>query len=372
VTAEPLRTESFHAAVDKALGGVDLAAGVPCSLLGPWLQELDTLVPRHVHSTNEGEAVAVATGARIAGQRPAVYLQNSGLGNAVNPLTSLAAPFGVPLLLVVGYRGRPGSSDEPQHMLMGAATTGVLDAIGVGHTVVEDEGSLHAATVEAAQAIHDGRSHAWLVPKGVFAKQRTEVPSSPFPNRREYIELLAGLREGRALSVIATTGMTGRELESICPRDEDLYMVGSMGCAPSLALGISLGSPRNRLVVLDGDGALLMRLENMVALAHYATVPIVHVVVDNGSYDSTGSQASLSGAVDFAGIARSAGYASAGTADSLEEAEALLSRAFSTTTPGPHLCVLKARLGDVVPVGRPRLGPREQGARFAASAVSAG
>ncbi|ATY10043.1 phosphonopyruvate decarboxylase [Amycolatopsis sp. AA4] len=372
MTVDHLAAESFHSAVEKALGAVDLVAGVPCSLLAPWLRDLDTLVPQHILSTNEGEAVAVAAGARLTGKRSAVYLQNSGLGNAVNPLTSLAATFGVPLLLVVGYRGRPGTSDEPQHRLMGAATEGVLDAIGVGHTVVEDHDSLLAATEEAAQSVHKGQSHAWLVPKGVFEKQRTEPSSGTLPNRRAYIELLARLRQGHDLSVIATTGMSGRELESIEARDEDLYMVGSMGCVPSLALGVSLGSPRTRLVVLDGDGALLMRLESMVALARYATVPITHVVIDNGAYDSTGAQPSLSGGVDFEGIARSVGYPSTGTADSLEKAEELLNRSLAATAPGPHLCVLKARAGDVVPVGRPRLGPREQGARFAASAVNAG
>ncbi|MGW3964159.1 phosphonopyruvate decarboxylase [Amycolatopsis sp. NPDC005003] len=369
MTDQHISPDSFHASVDEALGGADLAAGVPCSLLGPWLQELDSLVPQHIRSTNEGEAVAVATGSRLAGKRPAVYLQNSGLGNAVNPLTSLAAPFGVPLLLVVGYRGRPGSADEPQHRLMGAATTGVLDAIGIEHAVVEDHTSLQLAAGKAARAIREGRSHAWLVPKGVFAKQREEVSASTLPNRREFIELLAKIRVEHSLSVIATTGMSGRELESICPRDEDLYMVGSMGCAPSLALGVSLGAPTNRLVVLDGDGALLMRLESMVALARYATVPITHIVVDNGSYDSTGAQATLSGEVDFEALAKAAGYRSAATADSLATADALLRRSFALTTPGPHLCVLKARPGDVVPVGRPRLEPREQGARFTAAVI---
>jgi phosphonopyruvate decarboxylase len=358
---------SFHEALRAE--GFNFFVGVPCSLLDPWLgllpeREKASFVP----ATNEGEAVALAVGASLTGLRPVVYLQNSGLGNAVNPMTSLATVVGAALLYVIGYRGRAGTSDEPQHLLMGSMTEGLLSSMGCGWTVAEDVDTPHDLLVDASEDLRNGRSHALLFPPGGLiadASLSAEVPRATHPGLPRRVDHLRAAMDAVGTSssvVVATTGKTGRELDHYAPRPENLCMVGSMGAAPSLALGIALGRPKHPVIVLDGDGALMMRLESLVTIGALKPRNLLHVVIDNNSYETTGGQPTSSSTVDFAAVANSCGYASSATANTAQATHDAVRAFLDGDVRGPHVHVALATSADSPKVGRPRTGPQEQAA----------
>lgn len=343
--------------------GLSLWTGVPCSLLGPMLAALpgrDDL--EHVPLSNEGEAVAYAAGAALAGRRAVVYMQNSGLGNAVNPLTSLAESYGLDMLLLCSWRGEPGRPDAPQHLGMGALTPTLLEAVAPYRVLAaEDED----ADVTWAGEFADG-PRALLVPKGTFASGKAQGGPPPPPPPGVLGEAEAGeatlsrtdaLRAidevvGERAPVIGTTGKTSRELHALGDRPNHFYMVGSMGCAPSVALGVARHRPGGGPVVcLDGDGAALMRLEAWAGVATYRPAGFVHVLLDNGVHDSTGGQPSLGPAVRFAEVAHALGYAHAVRVCSAprlgEEVAAAMGR------DGPTLIHVPTLPGSPKDLGRP-------------------
>jgi phosphonopyruvate decarboxylase len=323
--------------------GVDSFTGVPCSTLGGLL----TLLERsgdYVPAANEGTAFAIACGAAIAGRRPAVLIQNSGLGNLVNPLTSLAAPYEVPVLLLVGHRGDPAEDpDEPQHQLMGRTTTDLLDLYGVAHHPLPADPALLGEVLDAAiAALAAGRSAALLVGR------RTVRPAAPVgtgaearPPGRPRIDpavALAAVADavGDAL-VVSTTGYASRHLFALADRPENLYLQGSMGHAGAVGLGLALARPDRRVVVIDGDGACLMHLGALSTIAAAAPPNLTHVVLDNGTYESTGGQPTTSPTTRLDQVALAAGYPRATVVDRPEELAAALAAA---QRPGPALLVL--------------------------------
>jgi phosphonopyruvate decarboxylase len=366
-TPAPLPARAFLDLL--ALHGHGPVVGVPCSYLAPVIRLLeDGTDVEYVGAANEGEAVAIAVGARIAGRRPVVVLQNSGLGNAVNPLTSLAATLAVPVLLLVTWRGEPGYPDEPQHTLMGEITPALLDAMGVDHEVLPSDLATLDRRLAAAEAhmARTGRSFAFLVRKGTFdrAVPRPADGTGRAALRAEVIEAI--VREvGDDAVVVATTGYTARELAASWDRPANLYVVGSMGCASSVALGLSTAAPNRRVVVLDGDGAALMRLEALTTIGRLAPAGLVHVVLDNGAYESTGGQRTSSGGLDLVGIARACGYAHARTvADPGDVARAVHDARATTFL---HVPVAQGTDPDLP---RPRLGPDAVARRLAGALSS--
>lgn len=354
--------------------------GVPCSFLTGLI---NTAMGRqgYVAANNEGEAVAIAAGAALAGKRPVVMFQNSGLGNAVSPLTSLNFPFRIPLLLIVTHRGGPGIHDEPQHELMGQITEQLLrlqqiECAPFPATAAEIGPRLEQA---AQHMKRTGLPFALVLPKGGLADAPPPPASTRSPQRGELLpgadaSAPAVLHRSDAIAatadavpsnaaLIATTGKIGRELFTLRERPGNLYLVGSMGCAASVALGAAMQVPKP-VVVLDGDGAALMRLEALVSVGHYRPPNLVHVVLDNGMHESTGGQPSLSTTVRLAETALSCGYA---TAVSLVDPVAFathLKRALST--PGPHMLHVRVLPGSLEPLGRPTLGPQQVKERFVA------
>lgn len=347
--------------------GADLVIGVPCSHLHG-LQvacERDRRL-RYVAATNEGEAVAVAVGWQLAGGVPVVLMQNSGLGNAVNPISSLLRTFDVPVLLVVSWRGEPGTPDEPQHALMGRITPGLLADLEVGVTLLPDDADEAVARVDhACREVAGGRPHAVLVRKGQFSRPAERDPvqrADALPSRADVLRAVAH-HAGPEDLLIATTGFTSRELEALCDRPGNLYVVGSMGCAASVALGAGLrAGPSRRVLVLDGDGAALMRLEALAGIGAQRPPGLVHMILDNGTYESTGGQATPVGAVDFPAVARACGYPQASSVSTPTE----LAAALASTGPGPRLLHVPIREGAPAGLGRPALSPPEVARRFAA------
>ncbi|MSP80920.1 MAG: phosphonopyruvate decarboxylase [Rhodospirillales bacterium] len=373
-----IRAEAFLTCALAA--GIDFYSGVPCSFLTPIINRtiMDTRLT-YVGAASEGEAVAIAAGAWLAGRGTAVMFQNSGLGNAVNPLTSLNYPFRIPALLICTWRGAPNIEDEPQHEMMGQITATLFDTMRIPHHAFpQSESAVAGALAEATAAMAKSElPFAFIMEKGDVAEEKLKadppLPRPPgtrhdrrvqgqYPTRYAALErLLAEIPGGAA--VIATTGKCGRELFTLSDRPQHLYLVGSMGCASGLGLGLALNTARP-VVVLDGDGAALMKMGTLATIGAYAPPRMVHVVLDNASHDSTGGQPTVSPVVDFAAVALACGYAHAHAADDLDGFAAALKDALSS--PGPHLIHLRLAPGSHEPLGRLTVKPPEVARRFKA------
>lgn len=359
--------------------GFDFYTGVPCSFLTPLINgAIGDKRFQYVAAASEGEAVAIASGAWLAGHQTIVMCQNSGLGNAVNPLTSLNYPFRIPTMMVVTWRAGPGLKDEPQHELMGRITPDLLDLIEVPHRPFPaDEGDVAGAIGEAkAEMEKTGRPFAFIMQKGDVHPndpETMEIPSAGKrgteadfrqrgnpPARYASLEtLLASVSDDAG--IIATTGKCGRELFTITDRPQHLYQVGSMGCAGAMGLGVALNWD-GPVVVLDGDGAALMKMGTLATIGAYGPGNLVHIVLDNGTYDSTGGQPTVSDSVDFAGVAVDCGYAEGFRCDSLEGFAKALAKAQSSK--GPHLIHMHISPGSLEKLGRPTVKPADVARRF--------
>ncbi len=371
-----LDTPSFlHAAGQR---GYDFYTGVPCSFLTPLINCVasDTAL-RYVAAASEGEAVAIAAGAWMAGRRTVVMCQNSGLGNAVNPLTSLNTPFRIPTLLVVTWRGQPGLKDEPQHELMGRITQTLLTTMELEHRPFPDSADALQPALDAADEAmaRTGLPFAMVMAKDSLREEDlhepARIPPAPGlrtdlseggerPSRVAVLERVLAAVPGD-VPVVVTTGKAGRELFTLQDRAQHLYQVGSMGCAAPMGLGIALATGR-RTVVLDGDGAALMKLGAMATIGAYQPAGLLHVLLDNGVHDSTGGQATVSPTVDFAGVALACGYAHAFTCDSAAGFSAAFMQALAST--GPVLLHVRIRPGSMATLGRPTVAPHEVAQRF--------
>jgi phosphonopyruvate decarboxylase len=360
--------------------GFDFYTGVPCSFLTPLINGvLSDRSARYVGAASEGEAVAIAAGAWLAGRSTVVMCQNSGLGNAVNPLTSLNAPFRIPTLFITTWRGEPGLRDEPQHELMGQITHDLLRLVGAPPQPFPDEpvGLGPAFAAAADEMAQTGRPVAWVMRKGDVAESPLDqAPFAPRPaGRRERLEVggepptraQALLRFLEAVdadaAVVATTGKCGRELFTLTDCEQHLYQVGSMGGASGMGLGVALNTARP-VVVLDGDGAALMKLGTLATIGAYGPANLTHVLLDNGVHDSTGGQATVSPGVDFAAVALACGYRYAASCDELAGfAEAL---ATARAVGGPAFIHMRIAPGSMEGLGRPTVAPAEVAQRFRA------
>ncbi|GAB2590811.1 phosphonopyruvate decarboxylase [Streptomyces capparidis] len=356
--------------------GFDAATGVPCSCFGGPIVEL-TRRGRYTPAVNEGAALALAAGATTAGHRTVVLLQNSGYGNLVNPLTSLLMPYRIPVLAFMSLRGWPDpGGDEPQHAVMGATTHDQLDAVGVGHWTLSPAAStLDEALAPALAELAEGRPAFVLVPKGAVGAARDDGGTTGAPRAAATrAQVLRRITEALPdAAYVATTGYTSRELFAVCDSPRNFYMQGSMGHALPFALGVARAAEHRRTVVLDGDGALLMHLGSLATAAAVAPPQFVHVVLDNGVYESTGGQATGSGAVSFAGLARAAGYRAVHSCPALADLDAAL-RAV-TEGPGPHLIAVRTAAhgtGQAPPRATSALSARDIRERFAAALAGTG
>ena len=357
--------------------GLDWYAGVPCSFLTGLVRRAQG-DPRltYVSAANEGDAVAAAAGAWLGGRRSVALMQNSGLGNAVNPLSSLLQAFRIPVLLLVTLRGEPGLADEPQHQRMGAATPRLLELLGISWEMLPDAPEeLPEALARADSGLRGEQPYAFVVRKRCFAKpdphpatraraararpahacvQEHWRPGGARPTRMQALERVVGGTPGEQDVVIATTGHTGRELYALEDRDRHLYLVGSMGCASSFGLGLALARPDLRVVVIDGDGALLMRMGNLASVGAYAPPNLVHLLLDNEVHDSTGAQPTVADRIDFAAMAAACGYRQVFAGDELP----LLDRALAVSADeGPIFAHLKIAPGASCALPRPAQPP---------------
>jgi phosphonopyruvate decarboxylase len=351
--------------------GFDFYAGVPCSflkaLINYAINECD-----YVMAANEGDAVAVASGAKLGGKRSVVLMQNSGLTNATSPLTSLNYTFRLPVLGFVSLRGEPGVKDEPQHELMGQITEKMLELMQVKWAYLSgDLESARAQLKEASAWIDQGITFFFVVKKDtfdtvklkdqkLFSRANEKISRSaenPLPPiRTEALKCISDRADGQTV-VLGTTGKTGRELFEVGDKPNNLYMVGSMGCISSLGLGLALARPDKKIIAIDGDGSALMRLGSFATNAYYQPTNLLHVLLDNNTHDSTGGQATVSHIVDFAGMAASVSYPASFKVSTLEE----LSKVILDWKNEPRLTFvhLKISQGSPAELGRPTVKPFE-------------
>jgi len=302
--------------------GFTFFSGVPCSLLKNLINYAINNF-QYIIATNEGEAVAISSGAYLGGKRSCVLMQNSGLTNALNPLTSLNYCFQIPVLGFVSWRGEPGIKDEPEHTLMGEILPSVLDVCRIPHAILSldieeakyqlDRAEKHYERDEPFFFIvkRDTFSDEPLKKKLIFEQYKraiVETKSDTYlPTRLEVLEIINRHRDGDVV-ILASTGKGGRELFEIEDAINNLYMVGSMGCVSSVGLGLALSRPEKRIIAIDGDGALLMRMGSLATNGYYKPKNLLHILLDNNSHDSTGGQETVSQNIDFSHIASHAGY----------------------------------------------------------------
>src|SRR6185437_9342452 len=356
--------------------GFDWYAGVPCSFLTPFINYvLQDSSLHYVSMANEGDAVALIAGVALSGSRGISMMQNSGLGNAVSPLTSLTWTFRLPQLLIVTWRGQPGVADEPQHALMGPITPTVLETMQIPWELFPTEPSAVGPALDRAIAHMEatGRPYALLMQKGSVVSYPLKAPPNeaprhlsepvleprrrPFKARASRTEALREVIAHTSIDssvLLASTGFCGRELYAIDDRPNQLYMVGSMGCVVPLALGVALGRPDLRVIALDGDGAALMRMGAFATVGAYGPANLQHLLLDNGAHDSTGGQATVSPNVSFAEVAAACGYASALDTDRLERIGEWLEMPPAN---GARFARLLTRPGSPANLPRPTIAP---------------
>ena len=349
--------------------GVAFFTGVPDSLLKNICAYItDHFDDRHnIIAANEGGAVALAAGYHLAtGKVGCVYMQNSGEGNAVNPLASLtdSEVYHIPLLLLIGWRGRPGVHDEPQHVKQGKITTALLDVMGINYEVLSKEEDMASKQVENALASirTTGNAYALVVEKDTFegySLQKGSVTEYTM-SREEAIQMVAASIPTDAV-IVSTTGMISRELFEYRTamgqgHERDFLTVGSMGHASMIALGIALQQPDRKVYCFDGDGATIMHMGNMAIVGSKHPSNYLHIVFNNGAHDSVGGQPTVGHEIDLVAIAYAMHYEKAVCVHTPDQLKAALD---NRLTNGLQLIEVRVKKGNRKDIGRPTTTPIE-------------
>lgn len=359
--------------------GVTFVAGVPDSLLKEFCAYADAVLPpeKHLITANEGSAVAVAAGVHLAtGGIPLIYLQNSGLGNTINPLLSLADPavYGIPMILLIGWRGEPGVPDEPQHVKQGQVTLAMLESMDIPYFILDGDPAIAVELAKTSVAKANERSGpvVLVARRDAFdkAESRRSVTIRTYPVRERAIELITSALPPTT-TVIATTGHISRELYEQRVRHKqdrarDFLTVGSMGHASQIALGIHLVRPNETVVCLDGDGAALMHLGGMATIGAMKPANYLHIIINNGAHDSVGGQPTVGFDVAFPEIAKACGYRYVSKPVETEE-EIQHAIQASLQAAGPRLVEVRVRPGARKDLGRPKESPAENKALLTAA-----
>jgi len=342
--------------------------GVPDSTFKDWMK---FLADEHgnkltnIIACNECEATAIATGYHLSTKKTAVvYMQNSGLGKAVNPLTSLCDPevYSIPLLLLIGWRGEPGKKDEPQHKKMGRIMIPLLDTLELPYTLLPDTPKEAESVIEKSRQLAEEKNS----PVALIIKKRTleeyqpkkTIKTNSELNREQAIKVIIDNLTNSDI-VVSTTGKTSRELfEYRIEKKEnprDFYTVGSMGCSASIAHSIALQKKDRKVFIFDGDGSVLMQMGALATIGNYNAANLYHIIFDNASHESTGGQPTVSPSVDFEKIAKACGYEEAKTVHDVENLKKELLNIQSS--PGPYMLIVKVNIGSRKDLGRSTTTP---------------
>ena len=347
--------------------GVDFFAGVPDSLLKNMCAYItDHCDDSHnIIAANEGAAVGLAAGHYLAtGKAGCVYMQNSGEGNIINPLASLTDQevYNIPVLLLIGWRGRPGVHDEPQHVKQGKVTTGLLNVMGINYEVLsKEEDKAEKQITKAIKALQNKEVFALVIEKDTFEDYKLQnVEACDLSMSREEAIQTVATALGKKDCIISTTGMISRELFEYRTamnqgHERDFLTVGSMGHASQIALGIALTQPSRRVWCFDGDGAAIMHMGSMAIVANKTPKNYVHVIFNNGAHDSVGGQPSVGLKIDLPAVAKAVGYPNVFSVDNKVDLVDCLK--VVEMVEGPVLLEIKVKKGNRKDLGRPTTTP---------------
>ena len=363
----------FFSVLDKK--GISFFAGVPDSLLGAFCDGIairhGCAGMRHVVAHNEGGAAALASGHYLAtGRVPCVYMQNSGMGNALNPAVSLAHPkvHGIPILYVIGWRGEPGTKDEPQHAYQGEVTLTLLENMGIEHCVLGKDAS--ATDAESALGRFEalfkaGKSAAFVISAGAFAGPK-HAYGNRFDINREHA-IRAVLEAAGNDPIISTTGKISRELFELRGlrsegHEKDFLAIGSMGHCVMIALGVSMEHPGRTVWCIDGDGSVLMHMGSLGVVGKASPKNLIHVVLNNAAHETVGGMPTAAEGMNLVLIAAACGYAHAHLAENEKTLREALEHAKSQA--GPVFIEARVALGSRADLGRPTVEARENKSAF--------
>jgi phosphonopyruvate decarboxylase len=349
--------------------------GVPDSTLKDFSFYLEdhTTKKNHVIAANEGNAIGIASGYFLAtGQIPLVYMQNSGFGNSINPITSLAdkTVFSIPMLILMGWRGEPNQKDAVQHQKDGQIQLDILESLHLSYNILDSKTSLENDIEEAISSLKiNSAPHVLLVRRGTFEKYTPQNSSLIMDNimsrEASILEIVRSLNSDDI--VISTTGKASREIYEIRKKlnhnsENDFRVIGSMGHASSIALGINLQISDRKVYCLDGDGSLIMHMGAMSTISKYSNTNFRHILLNNFSHDSVGGQASSSDVINFSNLSKSLSYSN--YFKITDKAQ------FSSTFPdfqnmeGPSFLEIVVSKGSRVDLGRPDSSPKENKEQF--------
>jgi phosphonopyruvate decarboxylase len=363
-----INNDSFFSSLGRS--GVDFFSGVPDSLLKDICAYItdNTSSKNHIISANEGNAISLAIGYHLATNKiPLVYLQNSGLGNTINPLLSLADSevYSIPMILLIGWRGEPTIDDEPQHKTQGKVTLQLLDTMKISYEVLSSDTSSEEADKVVRNMVNLATSTnspcALIVKKGTFESYNLKL-NKPYDrdlSREEAIEIIISeLYEDDI--VVSTTGVTSRELFEYREKksqghEKDFLTVGGMGHASQIALGISIIKKNRTVFCIDGDGALIMHMGSLAINANHASGNFKHIVINNSAHDSVGGQPTVGNQIDIVGVATSLGYSWSKRV--LTKNEIIKAMRDVRKINGPILIEIQVKKGFRKDLGRPSLSP---------------
>jgi len=353
---------------------IEFFAGVPDSLLKDICAYVADHTPKekNIITSNEGGAIALGAGYHLAtGKVPLIYMQNSGIGNTINPLLSLADKevYSIPMILLIGWRGEPGVKDEPQHIKQGRVTLSLLESMEIPYVILDETSDFKSIIKFAAVNCRKNSTQtAIVVRKNTFSPYKflTELPDNYQLNREEALSLILSKIPDNSV-IIATTGMLSRELFELREKqrqghDTDFLTVGSMGHATQIALGIALEKPERNVYCFDGDGAAIMHAGSMGIIGDLAPSNFKHILFNNGAHDSVGGQPTIGFKVNFSKIAKAFNYKFAVKASTSEELKYNFQILNSITGPAfMEICINKGARKDL---GRPTTSPLENKIAF--------
>lgn len=357
--------KAFYEYLDSA--GINFYAGVPDSLLKDFCGYVSDNVKgeQHIITSNEGGAVAIGIGHYLAtGSPPLVYMQNSGFGNTINPLISLADPavYSIPMILLIGWRGEPGVKDEPQHIKQGYVSEDLLNTLDIPYSILDSETDAYNLVKKAVRdSLDSSRPYAILVRKNTFSKYNmidlNENKCSI--SREQAIEMVVDLINEDDI-VVSTTGKISRELFEIRSKKKmghfrDFLTVGGMGHANQIALGIALIKKNRTIYCFDGDGAILMHAGSIGTIGQQTPSNMKHIVFNNGSHDSVGGQPTIGFDISFRDMANIFNYKSSFIIESVNEFKDIFSE--FKLSKGPSFLEIKVNKGSRTDLGRPTIDP---------------
>jgi len=343
--------------------GLDFFTGVPDSLLKEFCAYLEDHSDRNIITANEGNSVALAAGHYLATGRPGVvYMQNSGIGNTVNPMLSLVDEdvYNIPLLMLIGWRGEPGKKDEPQHKKQGKVTLSLLECMGIEYIAIDENSDMEHVWDKAEQTLSQKKPFAIVVKKGTFSPyklQSVQADISDFNKERALDVIVSGLNPEDL--IVSTTGKLSRELFELREQKNethkrDFLTVGSMGHTSQIAMGVALSNPKRDIYCLDGDGSFLMHMGSLAINATLKASNMKHIVFNNSAHDSVGGQPTVAGSLSLSEIAKSCGFKKALTVSDEDGLKQAVTKLVSGELEFLEVQVAKGSRADL---GRPTISP---------------